>query len=185
MQRDIYEKKKALAILVMALLMLLAPFVSARVHLAGQRAKALQMFEQGEYGDGVSIANDLAARAAQAANLLVIARRYVDESALRKVEQAREALLAADNPAQLYKANQALGEACDALDQALLAKELSAADERYRAGIRAELLSRANTIQNDGYNAAAAAYNKKVSGLPASLFCGVQGLGRLTLFAPA
>ncbi len=178
----LYNKKLAAVILVIVILGMI--LLGGGRSLARERAREAQLFWNGTSGDGNSIANDLHVRCEAAANLVTVAKRYMDANAdeIKAINEARDALEAALTPTEAFEANYALTLAADHLYSVLNNKELSDADKKHVSGQFTELTSRNQTISHDGYNAKAAAFNELLGRFPTSIIAAVSGVAPLELF---
>ena len=134
------------------------------------RGDSLEVFEQGQFGDGRSVKADLEARQAVAANLYTVALRYLPENDPQMMALAGARNMLLDDHGDTAYPNARLVETANDLIQALEAVDLSEKDAQYVSGFRAELQSRTLSIARDPYTAEAIRFNTEtLAAFPASL----------------
>ena len=178
----LYNRK--LAALILAVVVLGMILVGGGRSLAQERAKEAQIFWDGDTGDGHSIANDLHARCEAAANLITVAKRYMEANApeITALRDAAAALESAVTPSEAFEANYDLTLAADHLYSVLNNLELSDADKKHVSGQFTELTSRNQTISHDAYNVKAVYFNAMLERFPTSIIAAVNGIAPLEAF---
>jgi len=151
-----------------------------------QRARVLEVFEQGTAGDGYSASSDLQARIHIGKNLITLAQRYPEADVVSGLSGAvtwAEANARPDAGA-FPEADAALGDGCAQAIAALRAAGVSPRDEDYLRGFEVELEAAADRLRRDGYSAAAQRFNEKVLGsFPASLLRAARIVKELPLLS--
>lgn len=174
-------KKRSFAWCVLAVCVLLSLSLSGGGALREYRNETLEIFVMGINGDGLSIDNDLRARADAAIALADAADALTIESA-GAVRQAAENLAAADTIRLKYTANEALTSAVQALETEMKSAGLADSQRESLARHGVELRSRADTISRDVYNDKAAQFNSSLSAFPASFIAMISGVSPVELF---
>ncbi|MBR4410885.1 MAG: LemA family protein [Firmicutes bacterium] len=172
---------KFLCLVLMVVLIAAGTWIGGYKGLNGLYSQAEDIFFTGERGDGICIANDLAERAAAAANLVTIASNYAGVQDEAQAVTAASAELSAElsattrdgHIARLSERNRKLDSAMTALYNALGEESLMAQHEKYRQSLYADFNSRNDTISHDPYNQYAQDYNQALDGFPASLLAAI------------
>lgn len=172
------------ALTLLAVVIVLALPLGCLRSVHAERAKVLEVFEQGTAGDGYSASSDLQARISIGKNLYTLAGRYpeagVGSELAGAVSWAEEN--ARPDTGAFPEADAALGKACAQAIDALRVAGVSERDEGYLRGFEVELEAAADRMRRDGYNIAARRFNEKVlGGLPASLLRGMRIVKELPL----
>ena len=173
-------QNRTVAIIITAIIVIAAIFLSGSMKLGRERSAVEQMFYSGVENDGYSIERDLTARIEAAYNLMSIGGKYIGatETVSTALSGAREELNAAENIAAKYAANRKLTEAVEDYYTVLETKNLSEQDTQFAIKQYREIKSRNMTISRDGYNEKAQAFNNTLNGFPASIF----GVAPLEMF---
>ena len=169
------------AVLLSVLLVILSILFGFRRSVTAARAQVEALFYDG--GSGYSIQAGLDERCAVARNLLTVASRYLSGEDTADVSAAVRMLEQADDPAEKYEWNQALGWAAEELLATLEDCDLTERDAAYVQGFRADLTGLANTIRRDSYNQQAGQFNREVLGaFPANLLKHITFVREVPLF---
>lgn len=152
----------------------------------GWQAEAQDIQKMYEQEGGLS--NLLELRAADASNLLAVARRYLDkqDDRLKAVTESRDILRSGGaSLSKKYDANQALTEAVGALSQALQAQKPLADDTKDWNYVVS--LTKALEVYDEGdavnaYNNAAQEYNRNLQESFSGWFAELTGVHRVELF---
>jgi hypothetical protein len=173
-----------LAALITVILIILSVFFGANRSLSALSAKAEKVFYDGEFGDGLSIQNDLNERINLSYNLVTVAKKYMDSdsSEIQAVLNARNNLFEAETTSQKSWANLSLTEAVTDLYNKMGQLDLSDTDEKYRNSIFESMKSRNDTISHDKYNQFADDFNKQISVYPAKFLAQITGVKELERF---
>ncbi|MGN1349439.1 MAG: hypothetical protein ACI4VM_00395 [Anaerovoracaceae bacterium] len=180
-------RTKPAGILLMVLLIAAGSLLGCLRSLNSMYGDVEQIFANGADGDGICVKNDLLKRAECAVNMCTVARRSLTggEALLTdRLSEAAGALQASENsgiPA-MKECNDQLQAAMDQVYSALEATNVSDADEKQYTRLYAEFQSRADTIRHDPYNTAAAEYNRKTGGFPASVTKALTPAGDAQIF---
>lgn len=179
--------KRSTAVTLCIIMIAVAILLGGRIGLMKLRNAAVELFESGdpETATDMGIQYDLDRRAAFAGNLVVVAKRYLDEDdkLIKNVTAACDDLDKAADPNRKYKANEALTSACTALHDRLAQCDLSESDIRYNDGIIADMESCNQIIGHSQYNDAAESFNTLLGKFPTSVVRLICGVKKLTLFA--
>ena len=152
----------------------------------GWQAEAQDLQRMYEQEGGLQ--NLLELRAADASNLLAVARRYLDkqDDRLKTVAESRDILRSGSEPLnKKYDANQALTESVGALSQALQAQKPLADDTKDWNYVVS--LTKALEVYDEGdavnaYNNAAGEYNKNLQQSFSGWFAMLTGVRKAELF---
>ena len=178
-----FLKSRSGAAVVLVLAVIFSTVFGAHRSLRAVRDEIFTLYVQGEKDDGHSVSNDLFVRFNTGLNLCAVAERYSDRP---EVEQAAKELSDLLYEKETEK-DAAYYEAVEALSQVLIEKlngaALSEQDAKYVAGFAQELESRAFTISNDPYTAAAKEFNETTLGsFPASVLGPLAGIRELPVY---
>lgn len=178
-------RKRQFAVAVAIVIVLWSVPYGAHRSLSEAAEPAEILFYQGADRDGVGVQSDLSIRSGQAANLLVVADRYMEPTldVVKNLQEARNALENASTISEKAAANASLTIAAEAMYLALGDHILSASDQRYVAQIRTEMESSSLRISHDPYNTVAETYNQEVLGrFPANLLKHIAFVEELATF---
>ena len=177
-------KDKRIAVLVMLLMIISGTLIGSYNTLADMRKEALAVFSVGIHGDGIGIQGDLNERESIAYNMVIVARRYLqeDHTLIVNVLEARNELLAAGSIRAMRAADQKLETAVKDLCDVLNGMSLSQQDSRYPSSLYSDFRSRGDTISHDPYNAGATAFNSILRRFPAGFFASLTGIKPVELF---
>ena len=179
-----FWKRPAAAVAIVAVVIVLGTLFGVRRSLTQASAVVTEQFYQGTDGSGYGIATDLDKILEFSGNLVTVANKYGSQfsAQAQAVTQARLALDEAEGAAARYKANEALLQAVEALNQAMQDADLADRDEQYRSELYASILSRTTIIAHEAtdYNAQVRSFNQDVLGaFPANLLSGLAGVDQL------
>ena len=171
-------------IAIMIALIILSLLLGCLRSLLPEYLKVKKAFNNGAYGDGFSISNDLSKLGESAWNMAALAEQAIGETDnVKKVKQARRALDDAKNIKDKHTAYTALTYASEKLyAEAADDKRLSETQAKLIKQCYTDIHSRILTIKGDEYNEMAADYNKKVSGFPARYIGLLVGVREAELF---
>lgn len=178
-------KNRFFAGMIAAVMIFLSIFALGGRSLKKEREKAVEIYFNGEFGDGMGIEYDLKQRVNLASNLISVGKRYFDknDSLIKDVDEAILVLSKEDEDiSSKAKANQELTTACDNLYSALLMENLSERDRRYNYSIKQDLDSHNIIISGCGYNEEAKKFNLKYGKFPADIIGNLNGIRLLPYF---
>lgn len=186
-EKEPFWKRRQGAIAIVAVVIVLATLFGVRRSLNKASEQVSEMFYIGADASGYGIATDLDKIMEFSGNLVTVANKYGTQFSdpAQAVTQARQELARAEGVSEQYEASQALLQAVETLNQALLDGELSDQDEQYRSELYASILSRTTIIAHEAtdYNAQVRAFNQDVLGaFPANLLGGLAGVDQLEEF---
>lgn len=176
----IKSTKTALAI-TLAVVVLATLFGSHR-SLNALREKALVVFEQGQYGDGLGVQSDLEKQHSVCANVNTVAGRSLsaDDDACRALLGFFDQRGTSQDPALVQAEREAARQVLDKLDGL---DTLTDKDRGYVSDLRSELLSVELTISRDPYNLMAEEFNDKtLSAFPANILHTITGVKPLAVY---
>jgi len=173
-------RKKPVAILIAALIVVLSTLIGARTSLSRTSGEVEELFYSGVEYDGYvhsSIASQLTKRAEAANGLLSVGRAHDLNSECTALAQAREELMAGGTISVQYLNDVALEKAFAVLQAALgkcaLTERETAAVETYVSTFN----NAAHVIGASGYNdAVRKAYSSTFGRFPANVLCSVTGV---------
>jgi hypothetical protein len=171
------QKLKSLpvAIIVTVVVALLAALFGGRAALVKMRAEAWAAFSAIQY--------DLDEIAANANNLVTVAKRYTQEDALfEAIRESSEIMTAIQTPVMNSLNAEYVRKSVDELNALLIDLPLDDRDEAYRLEIMANIDSRYRTTQNSDYNRLAEEFNRALASQPARLIAKLTGVDGLQLF---
>lgn len=173
-------KSRSMGILVLVLCILAGTLIGAHRPLAKMAREASAVFYEGEDKDGLGIRNDLEERCSIAYNLTVVAARNLepDDAVITAVRDARNAVLEAETPAAMYRADRKLDETVTNLYNTLNNMTLPDKDARYTPQLYADFIARADMISRSSYNRVAEECNAKLAAFPANI------LSKLVFISP-
>ena len=175
---------KRVAAGIMVLMILLGIVLGA--YRSGSRlyGEVEDLFYNGQTGNGIGVASDLSDRAEAAFNLIVVAKRNMDQTdpAILELEKAAMAANSAGTLQGKGIADQMLEVCMDALYEALGEVALSEKDAGYRESLYADFNSAAMTMSHDPYNAQAVEYNRAIRSLPGRFFFSLFGFEEAPVF---
>ena len=179
-----FFQSRTAAILIAVVLMAASLVIGGKLSLAPQRAEVEAVFTEASDGSGKGIQYDLDERVAEAYNLIAVAKRYLnaDDTLITAVSDAISAIVMAKGPSDKYDANMQLTSACSALYTKLASMQLSASDQEYNEGIKAELNSHNQIIGHSDYNELASEFNIMLAKFPTSIIGSLSGVHMLELF---
>ena len=152
-----FLKSRSGAAVVLVFAVIFSTAFGARRSLMAVRDEIFTLYVQGEKDDGHSVSNDLFVRFNTGLNLCTVAERYSDRPEVEALSQV--------------------------LIEKLNGAALSEQDAKYVAGFAQELESRAFTISNDPYTAAAKEFNETTLGsFPASVLGPLAGIRELPVY---
>lgn len=176
-------KKRSVAWCVLAVVVLLSLSLSGGGTLREEYRDTQRIFYEGMHRDGLSIDNDLKARALAAQRLCAIAADNALDAALIEAVETSALEVAADGAISArYASNEALTRAFDAVYDALTRSSASADDLLEASKQQAEFLSRADAISRDIYNEKAQAFNRTRNTFPTQFIALLSGVPELALF---
>lgn len=177
-------KDKKIAVFLMILMIVLGTAFGSHRSLMKLYKSAEDVFYKGEDGDDFSIQHDLEDRIEYSGYLVKVAKNYLplDSSYITDVENARNALKAADTIKEKSDANYQLNSALFALYNELENYELSKKDVEYRRSYYASFISSGDKISNNSYNDTARRFNNVLNNFPASLLGRLTGIHELDTF---
>lgn len=170
-------KNRRTAIGVMVLMILLSMLLGAWRSGSRLYGEVEDLFYNGEAGNGIGVASDLSQRAETAVNMIIVAKRNLDQSdpAITGLEEAVTEVSMAKSLQERYAADQKMSVCMAALYDALGETVLSEKDAGYRSSLYADFTSAAMTMSHDPYNAQAVEYNQALRTFPGSLFFALFG----------
>lgn len=183
MKAKLIENKK-IAVIVAILMILFAVLVLGGTKLRADRDDVQELFYEGVNRDSLSIYNDLQARLESSYNLVTIANKYMPANSeeISNLLNARESLISAKSPSDMYNANHALTVAVDTLYSELGNWEMDEEDSRLAAKQFTELSSRNQTISHDWFNTEASNFNSTMGTFPGWLIAAVNGIKPVDLY---
>jgi len=177
--------RRVVAYVISAALVVLALLISQMKALSAERDSIdLQFSDASSAG---SIAYNLAKRATDSVNMVTMANKAVPgDPAIDGLQNSRTALESAASRADKYTANQNLTIAFYALfDKLNTALKGDTQSLSVLSGLKADFDSCNAIISHNTFNADAAKFNKKLGGMPYSLFASLMGIQKLELFEAA
>lgn len=180
-----FKENRAVAWVVFALCVIFSLSFSGGRALTNLRQDVGDIFYNGVTGDGLCIDKDLTVRSENAYNIASTASGYasIDAALVSAAKDASNELAAAETIGARYAANVKCQRAVEDLYTAIDNASLSEKDSAFAYKEYKEFQSRADTISRDPYNQRAQAFNQTLSGFPASLLGGLQGVKPLELFS--
>lgn len=177
-------KRRWFAFIILALTVILTVGLSGGRALSASKNEVLSVYINGADGSGLSIANDLRARADSAAEMANIAERNgAKANLINVVREKAQALLETASVKEASRLHGELGSAVGALETALEGAALSESDRTALLKNSEEFLSRGRVIDKDHvYNDKVEAFNETLSGFPANLIARIAGIGPLETF---
>jgi len=178
------KENKKIALIVAAVMILFSVLVLGGTKLRADRDEVQELFYEGVNRDSLGIYNDLQARLESAYNLITIANKYLPANSeeASNLLGARQSLIDAKTPSEMYNANHTLTVAVDTLYSELNNYEMDEEDKRLAAKQFAELSSRNQTISHDLFNAEASHFNSTMGTFPAWLVAAVNGIEPVDLY---
>ncbi len=172
------KENKRVAMIVATIMVIFSVLVLGGMKLRADRDDVQELFYEGVNHDSLSIYNDLQARLESAYNLVTIASKYMPANAdeIINVLNARESLIGAKLPSEMYNANHSLTVAIDTLYSELENYEMDEDDVRLAVKQFTELSSRNQTISHDSFNSEASTFNSVMGMFPAWLIAGVNDI---------
>lgn len=168
-------KKKSVALLIMAIVMVVTTLVQGRNDMIQAVKKTENLFLIDE-GDGFSIQSRLESKmefANELANKFAIRFVKTEEETIIIVNKAIEYLRDCDSIEKKYEANQKLDQACHQLIGLLEKEKMSEDEQRELRRFYTNLQNCQDQISHSFYNEQALKAQDELSGFPASL---IQGL---------
>lgn len=177
-------KNRRTAAGVMVLMILLSILLGAWRSGSRLYGRVETLFYNGEAGNGIGVASDLTQRAESAVNLIIVAKRNLeqDDPAVTGLEAAVTAVHTAKSLQARYAADKDMAACMTALYDALGQAALSDKDAGYRSSLYADFTSAAMTMSHDPYNAQAVEYNQALRSFPASLLFRLFGFEEAPVF---
>jgi len=160
---------------VMVLAIVISSSVSAVASINKQAAAVRDEFYKGQYGDNMSIYEDLVDKTEDAVSLVALATKgpYVDASDqhIKAIIEDTNTIKADGTASALYAASASLDENVTWLMTALEAKvAANATDAKMLTKYSALYKSEIQTIASDPYNSLVKAFKDETGGFPGSLF---------------
>jgi len=177
-------KNRRTACLVMCVMILISLPIGAYASGSRLYSHVEDMFYNGERGNGVGVASDLSGRANAAMNLATVAQRYVapGDGLVQPVLDACNEVSMASTLEEKKQADEYLAKAMAALYDGMGELSLSDKDEGYRSSLYADFTSYGSTMSHDGYNQAAAQYNRQLDAFPGRIFFSLLGFDEAPIF---
>jgi hypothetical protein len=168
-------KKVKTAILVMILTIVGMPAITSVARMNAMVADLETEFRKGQYGDNLSIYEDLIDKAEIADNLAALCVSAdllpADEEHLTAIRETSAAIRQEDSIAALYQLSETLDANVEWVDAALeTADTLSGTHHELWIKYRSEYLSEQTTISSDPYNSLVDDYYQETAGFPASMY---------------
>ncbi len=177
-------KNRRIAAGVMVLMILLSVLLGAWRSGSRLYGEVETLFYNGEAGNGIGVASDLSQRAEAAVNLIIVAKRNMDQTdpVILDLEAAVTEVNVAGSLMARFSADNEMAGCMTALYEALGEVALSEKDAGYRSSLYADFTSAAMTMSHDPYNAQAVEYNRALNTFPGGLLMQLFGFEDAPVF---
>ena len=174
--------KRSNAAIIAAALIIFSLFAGSWRSVAAEKAKALDMFRNGQ--SAFALWDDLQYKAGLAANVITTYQKYsADAGAVKALDSAIQDLKASENsPKKAYAASERVTAGVKALAEKIESLPLTGDDRtRHLANID-NFNGNDARIANSGYNAAASGINRKINSFPTVVFKNIMLIKNAELF---
>ena len=177
-------KNRRMAAGMMVLMILLSILLGAWRSGSRLYGEVETLFYNGEAGNGIGVASDLRQRAESAVNMIIVAKRNLDQNdpCILELEAAVTEVHKAKTLQERHEADVEMAGSMTALYEALGEAALSEKDAGYRSSLYADFSSAAMTMSHDPYNAQAVEYNRALSTFPGGLLMKLCGFDDAPVF---